>query len=165
MNLPECPAGAKLISLSKGKFAIVDELDFDFLNQWKWHLHPCGYAARTITLPKKSTLLMHRVLMNPEKKQLIDHKNLDKLDNRRINLRFATQSQNKFNRTKLKSASGLKKGVSFFKAKGFLQKPFVAVIKANGKKHWLGYFETEESAHAAYCFAAKLLHGEFARFD
>lgn len=91
-------------------------------------------------------------------KYQIDHKNLDKCDNRWSNLRESTISQNAMNRCG-RAASGMK-GVYFVKnEKKCGSKRWRAII--NGRH--LGLFNTLEEAGAAYISAAKVLHGEFAR--
>jgi hypothetical protein len=92
-------------------------------------------------------------------REQIDHINGNRADNRIINLREATLSQNAANRKcRDDNASGFK-GVSLNKSLG----KWNAGIKVNGNMIRLGVFETPEQAHAAYCAAADKLHGEFAR--
>lgn len=89
----------------------------------------------------------------------IDHINGDRSDNRFVNLRIATNSQNAWNsRRRINNACGYK-GVHYKKR---LNK-FVAQINVHGRVYHLGVFETPEGAHAAYCKAAKEHFGEFAR--
>lgn len=89
----------------------------------------------------------------------VDHIDGDRQNNRIDNLRLATSSQNKFNRTvNPKSRSGLK-GVEFDPRDG----RFYAKIMANGRRHYLGCFANAEEAKFAYDRAAKSLHGDFAR--
>ena len=86
----------------------------------------------------------------------IDHKNGDRDDNRIGNLRLASASQNQWNcKTPKNNKSGYK-GV--YSDRGYWR----AVIRKNGKPKYLGYFDTPELAHAAYCQAANEMHGEFA---
>lgn len=86
----------------------------------------------------------------------IDHINNDKADNRPCNLRLATQHQNLMNqRIRVNNKSGYK-GVVYTRGK------WRAHITINYKKKWLGYFDTPEQAHQAYCEAAKLYAGEYA---
>lgn len=83
----------------------------------------------------------------------IDHKNLNKTDNRWINLRAATRSQN---------AKNMKyKGFSKVKSRP----GWISTIRNNGRKIYLGYFRTQEEAATAYKVAAKRYHGEFARIE
>jgi hypothetical protein len=86
----------------------------------------------------------------------IDHINGNRLDNRLCNLREASKSENSRNR---KARAGRLKGASFNKVNGKWQ----ARIVAGKKSISLGYFQTEEDAHAAYCHASKIYHGAFGR--
>lgn len=94
----------------------------------------------------------------PDKTLQVDHKNGDGWDNRYLNLRVCTASQNSCNRSR-KSPSGLPKGVQK------ISKRFRAMIRLQGKNYHLGMFDTPEEAHKAYCEAAVKLHGEFAKLS
>ena len=87
----------------------------------------------------------------------VDHINGDRADNRLANLRIATRSQN------CQNAFIRKDNISGFKGVGFdvKRKKWRARITANKKCKWIGYFDKIEEAHAAYCQAAKELHGTF----
>lgn len=89
----------------------------------------------------------------------IDHRDMDRLNNRWSNLRSATRSQNKANCTLRSDNTTGFKGVSFFKQTS----RYHAKIEVRGKHLHLGFFETPEAAHAAYAAAAKHHFGEFAR--
>jgi hypothetical protein len=85
---------------------------------------------------------------------LVDHQNNKApLDNKWENLRSATRPQNNTNR-RVTNSLGIK-GVSQKKNR------FRAMVRSAGKRNYLGYFDTAEEAHAAYCKAARELHGEF----
>jgi hypothetical protein len=85
----------------------------------------------------------------------LDHKNRDRTDNRIMNLREATRSQNAANsKTQQNNSTGLK-GVRRHGNK------WQAVATYNGKRGYFGTYDTPELAHKVYCYAAKLLHGEF----
>ncbi|MCC6776684.1 MAG: HNH endonuclease [Hyphomicrobiales bacterium] len=89
----------------------------------------------------------------------IDHRNLDKKDNRWSNLRAATRSGNMANTgARADNTSGLK-GVTWDKHRN----KWLAQIRVNGKNKFLGRFECLEAAHAAYVAKAKEMFGEFAR--
>lgn len=94
----------------------------------------------------------------PDKTLQVDHKNGDGWDNRYLNLRVCTASQNSCNRSR-KSPSGLPKGVQK------INKRFRAMIRLQGKNYHLGMFDTPEEAHKAYCEASMKLHGEFAKLS
>ena len=116
------------------------------------------YAARSVWAAQ-STEMMHRRLMK-EPKRLVDHIDGDGLNNRKLNLRKATRSQNAMNgEMHVDNKSGFK-GVSYHKARG----KWVAWIMREGNRKYLGLFGNPESAHAAYVEAAKEHHGKFARF-
>jgi len=89
----------------------------------------------------------------------MDHINGVRNDNRLVNLRQCTVSENRSNRgASPRNTSGFK-GVSKRANDG----KWIAQIKKNGKVTWLGSFDDPAEAHAAYCKAAKVIHGEFAR--
>ena len=90
----------------------------------------------------------------------IDHRDLDKANNRWDNLREASRSQNTINRPRTAANTSGLKGACFAKNRG----KWLAYIDCDGRKH-LGYHATAEDAHAAYCKAATELHGEFARLE
>lgn len=89
----------------------------------------------------------------------LDHIDGNRANNRIANLRIATTAQNAANsRAHRDNRSGFK-GVSWSK----VAKRWIAQISRAGQYRYLGYFDTPEEAHAAYCEAARELHGEFAR--
>lgn len=153
----------KNIELTKGKFAIVDDKDFDFLNQWKWHCSSHGYACRVEKETGKShadryskNISMHRLLTDTPKGMDTDHINGNKLDNRRNNLRVCTRSQNLSNRpSTILNKSGFK-GVSPHKGK------YEAGLRKDGKRVYLGIYNTPKEAALAYNDKAKELFGNFA---
>ena len=100
--------------------------------------------------------LMHHGYL-PEQ---IDHIDGNRANNAIENLRPATNSQNQQNRAKQKTNTSGYKGVHWRKDAGKWQ----AQIAINGKRKHLGYFDTAEQAHEAYCKTAIELHGEFANF-
>lgn len=89
----------------------------------------------------------------------IDHINENPSDNRWVNLRQATKSENMRNITSIKSNTSGHKGVSWSKA---CQK-WRASIKANGIQYHLGVFPDKNHAIDAYRKAAEQLHGFFAK--
>lgn len=89
----------------------------------------------------------------------IDHINRHTEDNRWANLREATRTENHANCKRYKNNRSGFKGVCYFRPK----KKWFAQISINGKRPFLGYFNTPEEAHAAYVEAAQKYFGEFAR--
>lgn len=154
---------SKTIPLSRGLVAVVDDGDYESLSAHKWSAVPhgyCFYAMRSEGVrPHRRTVYMHRAILGAPRGVQVDHVDGDGLDNRRGNLRAATQSQNNLNRRIGKNNRSGYKGVLWFPRTGRWQ----AVIKVNRSRRHLGYFSTPKEAHEAYCAAAKELHGEFAR--
>ena len=150
----------RMIPLTQGKHAIVDDDDFEWLNQWKWYALKTAntyYAARKV---RGRTVLMHRVVLGLDirDKRHGEHKNGAGLDNRRTNLRIATPAQNQANqRLQKKSRSGYK-GVKWVRR----DKRWMARIKVSGKTMYLGYFKNPVDAAKAYDEAARKHFGEFA---
>ncbi len=159
----------KLIPLSRGLFAQVDDADFDFLNQWRWSIGvtPLGtmYAQRIQYLKgdtklnrKKLHLKMHRLIMQTPKGMETDHIDNNSLNNQRHNLRVCTSVQNMMNRGPTSVNTTGYKGVAWKKR----EKMYWASIRGNGKRISLGYFKEKIPAALAYNEAAKKYHGEFA---
>ncbi len=151
------------VTLTKGYEAIIDAADVPLVEGLNWYAHVCEkkiYAVRNETLSGKQKLrLMHRVIMDTPNKMETDHINGDGLDNRRVNLRIATTSQNQANTGAPTTNTSGFKGVSRLKR----DEKWRAQIRSNGVKMWLGDFDTPEAAYAAYVAASEKLHGEFGR--
>lgn len=153
------PIGARYIALTKGAFTIIDEADYESANKHLWFLGAGGYARRNGQYGTRSSIALHRELIKAPKGKFVDHISGDRLDNRRANLRFATNAQNKWNAVQHRDNTSGFKGVSWAKQ----AKKWRAKICRFEKQYHLGYFKTPAAAHAAYCAAAARLHGEFAR--
>jgi hypothetical protein len=93
---------------------------------------------------------------------IVDHKDGDRDHNWIENLREASHSQNSQNMGRNSANTTGFKGVAVFNQPGQPTR-YRALIRANGKRNFLGIFDTPEEAHEAYCKAAAELHGEFAR--
>jgi hypothetical protein len=91
----------------------------------------------------------------------IDHINGDRTDNRWVNLRVASRSQNGANKGISQANNSGYKGVHLCSFTGLWR----ARIKMKGKSTCLGRFPTPEEAHAAYVVAAKRVHGPYARAE
>lgn len=154
----------KQISLTQGFFALVDDADFNWLDQFKWHVHRTGrtiYARRRIS--EESLLYMHRLILglNSDDKRNADHINNNGLDNRRVNLRLCTKQENGFNqRVKIGGSSNFK-GVCWDSSVG----KWKSYISNNRKLKHLGRFDNEVQAALTYDRAAQRLFGKFARLN
>lgn len=158
----------KEIVLTQGMVALVDDIDFEYLNQWKWYAAKLGkhsntlYAVRADYKNGKRMVLMHREIMGAtDPKIFCDHEDRNGLNNQRSNLRIATNSQNNCNSKKYKKSYSQYKGVSW---EGDRNK-WKASIRKDYKLFNVGRFKTEEEAALAYNYAAIKYHGEFANLN
>lgn len=149
----------KLIPLTHGKFAMVDDADYDYLSQWKWQAYRSSgsvdtwYALRQTA--DRQTVLMHTLVFGSK---YPDHIDRNGLNNQRSNLRPASKSQNGANsKVKKNNKSGFK-GVWWYKPYG----EWTAMVMCNGKRHFLGYFSDAVEAARAYDAAANKLFGDYA---
>jgi hypothetical protein len=152
----------KTIPLTQNKYALVDDEDYEYLNQFKWHIAN-KYAARDLKEKEgrgRHKVYMHREILNLHGLTQGDHKFGNKLDNQKKNLRPCTNQQNTFNGKKRKGSSQ-NKGVYFMRR----DRVWVAEIGIDGKGIYLGRFKTEEAAAIAYNEAAIKYFGEFARLN
>lgn len=151
------------IQLTQGKVAIVDDEDYAALSKYKWFAVKNKnrfYAARKhLTLSGSRNLFMHLVIANTPKGFQTDHRNGDSLDNRRSNLRTCTQVQNQHNVGRRADNTSGYKGVSWVPR----ERKWLATIQNNGKRIYIGRFNTADEAGRAYDDKAQELHGEFAR--
>jgi len=158
---------AKEIKLTQGKVAIVDDEDFDYLNQFKWYAnkkYKKYYVVRNVKdIQGKHTLLsMHRFIIgNTDSKMHTDHINGNTLDNRKENLRICTAAENIRNqKQQINNKSGYK-GVHWKK----LSNKWYSEIRYKNKSIHLGCFINIMDAARAYNAAAIKYHGEFANIN
>lgn len=81
--------------IGAGKYAIVDEEDYPRLVSHSWYYKE-GYALAKIN--GKETRMHRLVMQEDDPQKIVDHKNRNRLDNRRSNLRVYTPEQNANNR-------------------------------------------------------------------
>ena|SRR3990167_9903913 len=151
------------IKLTQNKFALVDDEDFERLNEFNWHYSDygvTGYAKRVDKQTRKG-VRMHHMVIPLKKGFMTDHINMNGLDNRKQNLRLVTKSQNMMNgRLRVNSTSGYK-GVCWDKR----NEKWIVHIWKNYKQIYLGYFDDKIEAAKAYNEAAKKYYGEYARLN
>ncbi|MBI5643318.1 MAG: HNH endonuclease [Deltaproteobacteria bacterium] len=152
----------RVIPLTKGHVAIVDEEDYGRVSMMRWYAHSEGYAVNDGRKRGGSGMvLMHRFILNAPVGIDVDHVDGDGFDNRRVNLRMATRSQNNMNSRKRDRCTSRFKGVSW----GKRDRKWVAQIKKDGVHYNLGYFSEELLAAKAYDRAAKMMFKEYARLN
>lgn len=158
-----------LIALSQGLHAIVDDCDAARVTQFKWAAKPVGrrtggfYGFRSMRKggagQGKTTVYLHRFILNAPANLLVDHINADGLDNRRCNLRLVTASQNCANRNDWARASGFRGVYPTRSGK------WCARISLRGRFHTLGTFECPEAAALTYNAAAVEAFGDAATLN
>ena len=150
----------RYIALTRGKFAMVDAADYEWLSQYKWSATSSGlntYACRNV---RGKIVLMHRFIMKAPKGMVVDHIDGNGLNNCRSNLRICTHSQNMCN-SRIRSGSSQYKGVCYERRSG----RWVAHIACEGQSYHLGTFDSEIEAARAYDRKAIELFGQFARLN
>lgn len=152
----------KLIPLTQGLFAEVDDEDFVYLSRFKWRaLRAKGssmiYAARYERGNK--AVLMHREILRIPDHVLGDHRDMNGLNNKRSNLRDATYTQNNANRRLQKNNTSGYRGVFWDKHR----LRWLARIRYEKKRHHLGYFVLKSDAITAYNRAAERFFGAYFR--
>lgn len=157
------------IKLSQGKIALVDDIDFERLNRWKWCARKCQFKNRTVWYAMRTdyingklqqrTVYLHKEVAKTMGLKEVDHRDGDGLNNQRQNLRPVTRQQNMHNGFKRSGCSSMFKGVSWDKE----SEKWRASIRVNKKLRHLGFFADERDAAGVYNKAAIQFFGEFAR--
>lgn len=174
--MKKIPLSAKGKLSNRGKyFAFVDDELYDELSKFNWSISNNGYAQRRVKIGDKVlTILMHRQIMELSfgDSIYVDHKNGNRLDNRKSNLRICSRTENNHNmRISKRNKSGAKGvfhlHIEYETKKGISRKDYWrASIMVNKKNIYLGCFpDTKEGfkqAKNAYNDAAKKYYGEFA---
>jgi hypothetical protein len=140
-----------------GKFILVDDEDYAWLSQYRWYWSESRTGFHIHTQIEGRRQEIHRLIL-PTEAQTVDHRNRNRLDNRRCNLRPATFSQNQANRDRLRNNTSGYKGVHWLKA---IQR-YQTRIKYCRKLRYLGVFDCIREAARNYDVFALLLFGEFA---
>lgn len=127
-------------------YALVDEADASWLNNFRWFLATTGYAVRNTTVKGKPTMVaMHRVLLGlvPGEVWEADHINGDRLDNRRANLRLATRLLNAAN-THGRRGSSKYPSVHWHPK----NRKWIVTLSYNNRSKYIGSFADEDEAGA-----------------
>jgi hypothetical protein len=133
---------------------MIDTEDYEKLAKYNWMCH--GRYARRVE--KGQTIHMHRLLMNCPNGFEVDHINRNRLDNRKSNLRIVTRQQNMCNKASYAESSSKYKGVSWHSK----DRLWHAQIRVNHKINFIGAYEKEEVAAAAYNYNAQIYFGTYA---
>jgi hypothetical protein len=162
-ELPEPPsADIRYISLTKGKYAIVDAEDYERLAKHRWFAKKSGsnkfYACRT---ENGRGISMHREIMQPAPGKVVDHIDGNGIYNRRRNMRNCTISQNAHNTNRPVKEGKVSKYIGVFRRDG----KWGARLAYNGKQQHIGMFDTEIEAAMARDRKAIEVVGEYAKLN
>lgn len=160
------PSAFRLVTLTRGMYAKVDREDYEIVSQYKWYATPgkiTWYAKTSAwdnTVGRSRSISMHRLLLDAQPGQLVDHANHDGLDNRRANIRLATNSQNTANSSKKRKAAR-------YRGLGFNNRlrRWQVYVEKDGYCHYCGSYKNDEEAAKAYDQKAVELFGEFATLN
>lgn len=155
-------AESAVIVTTDGRSVLVDRDDLPLLAQSAWRTFKSNTKSRDVRYAIAGNILMHRLIMGLERKdgKIVDHINGDGLDNRKSNLRLATNQQNVGNMRKWRGKHRYK-GVRYCKKAD----RWLASIVINRKQIHLGSWMTEEQAARAYDEAAVEYRGNFASLN
>ena len=148
----------EFVFLASGKgVAIVDPEDFPLVQRYRWRLSK-GHAITEVRRNgKRTSLSMHRLLAGAADGEIVDHRNGNRLDNRRANLRKCDAGEN------ARNAAPHRKAFSEFRGVWLSRGLWRAAISVDRQRRYLGYFKSEAVAALAYDVAAIRLHRKFAR--
>ena len=140
-----------------GKVCFYFDLqDYNIIKEYYWGISSNKYIyTRLPRCDGHKVIFQHRLIMQCDDNQEVDHINHVTYDNRRSNLRIVTSSQNKMNTKTRKSNTGVR-GV--YQTKNF---KFNVMISVNKKRLYLGTFDNLEDAIAVRKQAEDKYYGEY----
>jgi len=158
----------------KNKFVTISKEDEDILSQtWTFRLTPQGYVMCTKYNKDEEGFLwrcdifLHRLIARRAGispllgDYFLDHKDRNKLNNTRTNLRPASKNQNARNKSKKSKSYSKYIGVTKTSEASKSCKPWRAYYSVNRKQINLGQFLTQKEAALARDEAVKIAFGEF----
>lgn len=150
------------VPLSRGKVALVSPEDATEVSRFRWYAvrFPNQYTWYAYRHDGARPVAMHRHILNVQSGVLVDHRNRNGLDNRRGNIREATNRQNIANSRRRRSNTSGYRGVHRHTETG----RWIAQCRG-GTPRSLGSFDTAEEAAKAYDRAARERYGAFAALN
>ncbi len=148
-----------ILNRYKGKpkiIVLVDDEDFEYLNQFSWAISVLGYIVGEIN---NKRVYLHRIIMGTPKGMVTDHINGNKLDNRKSNLRICLSKENSRNCKLSKNSITKISGVSW----RWQRNCYRAYIMVDRRQICLGHYKEIEKAIMARKEGEKKYFGEFAR--
>jgi len=132
----------KVFFFNNDGYAIIDTEDYNIIKKYCWTGYINGYVTARSMKTSRETIRMHRIILNMDNIEYIDHINGDPWDNRKSNLRPCNSSQNSMNMRICSSNTSGYTGVYFNKSAN----KWIASITANREKMHLGYFKNKQDA-------------------
>lgn len=151
----------KEISLTQGKIALVDDVDFDCVNKHRWAARKSRHLYYAQSKIDGKNVSLHAFLLNPPSNVDIDHIDGNGLNNQRSNLRICSHMENMANQKRHSDSKSPFKGI--WRAAHCDR--WAAQLVFNGKKVYLGVYKNPADAALAYDKKAKELFGPFARLN
>lgn len=154
----------KILKLTNiDKHTMIDNEDFEKVNQFKWYVSKQGYVIHNQHYTKNHkriyvSIRLNRFIMNAPKGKVIDHINHDLLDNRKQNLRICGQTENLMNTGLRKDNKSGYRGIFWRKDKN----KYLVYLYKNNKKVYGHYFKTLEGAILARKLVERIYFKEFA---
>lgn len=143
------------IGTKRGHVILVSDEDYDLVSDFRWSILKGKHTKYAICARKgRPTILMHRLIISPPSRYVVDHIDFNGLNNQRSNLRVCTHGENVRRQRRKPGAS--------FKGAYLSGSTWQAKIHFNGNAILLGRYPDAESAARAYDSAARELFGEFA---
>jgi hypothetical protein len=154
----------KEIKLTQGKVALVDDEDFNYLNQFKWQVIKPRYIYYVVKSGKRingknKKEYMHRIIMNTPSHLQVDHIDHNGLNNQKSNLRNCNNSQNNANKILMNEEKY--RGICWDKSRN----KWMSSIRFMGKNIFLGRFSDPIIAAKEYDRVVIKYHGEFAHLN
>lgn len=150
----------KTIWTMKNEAILVDDEDYARVSVFMWHVSDRGYVRTGVREGGKTKkYAMHRLILGAKPGEFVDHRDRNKQNNTRGNLRLCTTSENQAN-SALRSHSSRFRGVSRRRAGRW-----AVTIRVQGAGRHLGTFTDEEEAARVYDAAAQAEFGEFATLN
>jgi hypothetical protein len=154
----------KKIPLTQGKFAIVDDEDFDYLSRFTFCYGPNGHAVRRVMQTNGNSVSIGMIyfILHKEKFEVYHYKNGNTLDFRKENILITSRQNSSACLTTLRDHTSIYRGVCWDKQAKKWNATISKRIDGKRQKYHLGYFDTQEKAGLAYNKKAFEIYGEFA---
>ena len=160
----DCDDGLSVaVTTTNGYTFYIDKADEALVRKYKWYCvrsKKCGFLTIS-TGSGKNLLYLHSLLMNTPPGMEVDHIDLNRLNNRRSNLRLTTHQQNQCNQPLQRNNTSGVSGVSFYPPKN----KYRARIKISQHDIHLGYYDTFVEAVQARNVGMECMFGEYGRYN